>query len=102
MYILVYLITNNTAMFFNLNNIAVHGICIYNSFLKHTITAKSVGVTNKTNIQLSNLIVYYRPLLLLLLLLVTLLFLKILLLDVSFSTTMALLSFEGFSIIVSE
>ena len=34
-------------MFFNLNNIADHGMCIYNSFLKHTIIAKSVGVTNK-------------------------------------------------------
>ena len=34
-------------MFFNLNNIADHGMCIYNSFLKHTITAKSVEVTNK-------------------------------------------------------
>ena|SRR5437867_7335045 len=65
---LVYLITNSTAttyaiktantiptshkvsflvMFFNLNNIADYGMCIYNSFLKHTITAKSVGVTNK-------------------------------------------------------
>jgi hypothetical protein len=34
-------------MFFNLNNIADYGMCIYNSFLKHTITAKSAGVTNK-------------------------------------------------------
>ncbi len=34
-------------MFFNLNNIGDHGMYIYNSFLKLTITAKSVEVTNK-------------------------------------------------------